>query len=101
MKTNIDVSTMVDGISRNLIKSGFNPETISHAVVLVKNYKLQSVLVDGNFTVAIVSDNTGRDYVGVSKRNPKDRNNTYRGACIAASRAMANAILGVVNLEAE
>jgi hypothetical protein len=93
MNLELDLSTMLPGVVRNLKKSGFDSDTMNHTANLLSDYKVESIHRDGNFMVVLIGNKMGRSYVGVSKRNPLDKFNPKRGGHVAAARALANALI--------
>ena len=95
----MELSTIIKGVVANKLKKSCNGTEqdgtvwgkVKTAAEKLEHFKLLGVRTDGNFTTVVIGNNSAM-WFGVSKRNPVDAYNAKRGECLAASRAVKDAL---------
>ncbi len=90
----IEIKNVIRGVVKNTARKVADKDImkVAHAGEMIKDFFVKQTLVDGNFTIVAVGNSTGQNFIGISKRNPKDAYSTLRGESIAASRAVKSAL---------
>jgi hypothetical protein len=90
-----ELKAVINGVAKNMVAKTYDSDLqadIMHAATLLGDFDVEGTVVDGNFTAVVIGNHTGRSFLGVSKRNPKDVPNRIRGIRLAASRAVRSGI---------
>lgn len=91
----IEIKNVIKGVVKNAARKTMTDDDlmkVMHAGGMIKDFFIKQTLVNGNFTIVAVGNNSGQNFVGISKRNPVDTYSALRGESIAASRAVKSAL---------
>jgi hypothetical protein len=91
----VEIQNVIRGVVKNKLQKTFNLDEysrVSHAGEMIKDFVVKQTLHDGNFTIVAVGNANGQNFLGISKRNPKDAYHTVRGEALAMSRAVKLAL---------